>query len=486
MKRQRLSFLIRQETIKQSPEYLQSFLSDCCQITRQNTHLNAFIHTDFQSAERHAGEIVNAIRKGQNFALAGSAVAVKDNIAVKGMPLTCASRLLEGYTSPYSATAVERLQAAGAIVIGKTNLDEFAMGSSTEASIFGSAVNPYDNARVAGGSSGGSAAAVAAGLASVALGSDTGGSVRQPASFCGVTGFKPAYGRVSRYGLVAFGSSLDQIGVLSRDVDEIARVMSVIAGADALDSTSLRTDPPEYLEYRNLSLKGVRIGVPVELNRSAIQPAVKKQFQEFLKECQSFGMEVIPCALPHSEYAIAVYQIISSAECSSNLARFDGIRYGNRASGADFEESIRNTRQEFLGAEVKRRIMMGTFVLSEGYLDQYYLKSQKLRRLIYEDFTKTLQNVDLIATPTTPETAFLLGEKLNDPLAMYQSDKFTVLANLAGVPAVSLPFGTDDDGLPIGMQLMCRAPDEPLLLKMCRELARMPKLGCDGVVADGR
>lgn len=429
------------------------------------SHLNAFLTTTPNLAEHSA---VDFLDNKSLLPLTGVTLAVKDNIALKDCQLTCASKILANYKSPYTATALQRLIDSGAAIVGKTNLDEFAMGSSTEHSAFNPSLNPFDNSRVPGGSSGGSAAAVAAGLCSASLGSETGGSVRQPASFCGLVGIKPTYGRISRYGLVAFGSSLDQIGVLAQTSYECARVFEVMAGLDPRDNTTSPTPVPDCAKGLNRSLEGLRIGLPIEYLQGGIQPEIMTAIKKVSEELQKRGATVKECSLPHTKYAIPVYYIIAPAEASSNLARYDGVRYGPRL--VNDGDVIKASRQAGFGAEVKRRIMLGTYVLSSGYYDAYYLKAQKVRRLIRQDFLEVFRNFDLLLTPTTPTTAFKFGEKLTDPIAMYLSDIFTAPANLAGIPAISVPYGMDEQGLPIGIQLMAADFREDLLFAVAHQL----------------
>ncbi|MEZ5289043.1 MAG: Asp-tRNA(Asn)/Glu-tRNA(Gln) amidotransferase subunit GatA [Vicinamibacterales bacterium] len=399
--------------------------------------------------------------------LAGVPVAIKDNMCTAGVPTTAASRILRGFVPPYSATVVERLERAGAVVIGKTNLDEFAMGSSTENSALGTTKNPCDVARTPGGSSGGSAAAVAACMAPVALGSDTGGSIRQPAAFCGLVGLKPSYGRVSRYGLLAFASSLDQIGPLTRTTEDAALVLQVIAGHDSHDATSSAEPVPDYMAALDRGVAGLRIGVPRAFVGEGVAADVQAAFAGALARWQAAGATVVDVTLPHARHAIPVYYLIATAEASSNLARYDGVRYGHRATlgrGDGLQAMYDRTRDEGFGAEVKRRIMLGTYVLSAGYYDAYYLKAQQVRTLLRRDYEEAFAACDVVAMPTTPTTAFRLGEKTDDPIQMYLSDVFTVSANLTGLPAISVPAGDGADGLPVGVQLTGRMFDEATLL----------------------
>ena len=404
-------------------------------------------------------------------------VLLKDNIVQAGEPATCSSRILENFVSPYDATVTERLQAAGAILVGRTNMDEFAMGSSTENSIYGPSHNPWDPTRACGGSSGGSAAAVAAGLVPLSLGSDTGGSIRQPASFCGVVGLKPTYGRVSRWGLVAFASSLDQIGPFGRTVGDCAAMLEVIAGHDPRDSTSLSEPAPRFGERSGNgldgSVEGLKIGLPSEyFVEEGVEPGVLSRVREAIAELESAGARFIPISLPHTEHTIATYYLIATAEASSNLARFDGVRYGRRAENVkDLQDLYQRSRSEGFGAEVKRRILLGTYVLSAGYYDAYYGKAQRVRTLIRRDFEAAFGQCDLILTPTTPETAFALGAKSGDPLSMYLSDVYTVSANLAGLPALSMPCGLSE-GMPVGLQLIGRPLDEATILRVGDALER--------------
>jgi len=403
--------------------------------------------------------------------LLGIPLAIKDIITVEGVPLTCGSRILEGYLPPYEATAVTRLTDAGASILGKTNTDEFAMGSSTENSAYFTTRNPWDLSRVPGGSSGGSAAAVAAHMCLAALGSDTGGSVRQPASLCGIVGLKPTYGRVSRYGLVAYASSLDQIGPLTKDVTDAALLLSAIAGHDPLDSTSVDAPVPDYMgalaaagNASSRPLEGLRVGVPREYFVPGMQAEVEAAVRKAIQVLANLGADVRPISLPHTELALPVYYLLAPAEASANLARFDGIRYGLSAPAESLWETYRRTRGEGFGPEVKRRIMLGAYALSAGYYDAYYLKAQQVRTLIKADFDAALQQVDIIACPTSPTTAFPIGERVADPLSMYLADIFTLSLNLAGICGISIPCGLDAANLPIGLQLIAGAFEEERLL----------------------
>jgi aspartyl-tRNA(Asn)/glutamyl-tRNA(Gln) amidotransferase subunit A len=436
-------------------------------IERQNVEIKAFLSTNAPGALEQAARIDRMMQAGQPLPLlAGVPLAIKDNISVRGLRCTCASRILENYSALYHATVIERLEAAGGVFLGKTNLDEFAMGSSTENSAFFPTRNPHALEYVPGGSSGGSAAAVASGLAMAALGSDTGGSIRQPASFCGVVGLKPTYGRVSRYGLVAFGSSLDQIGPFAKNVKDVARILGVIAGKDTHDSTSVAVDVPDYLAGIDAPVKGLKVGLPREYFKSGIAADVNEKIRAGLQLLGDIGCDLVEIDLPHTEYAIACYYVIAMAEASSNLARFDGVRYGLRVPGdGNLTGMYRETRDAGFGDEVKRRIILGTFVLSSGYYDAYYLRAQKVRTLIKQDFEKAFSKVDVILSPTSPTPPFRIGEKSDDPLAMYLSDIFTITANLAGIPGISIPCGKTPEGLPVGLQLLGKHFDEPRLLR---------------------
>ncbi|MBL8150058.1 MAG: Asp-tRNA(Asn)/Glu-tRNA(Gln) amidotransferase subunit GatA [Blastocatellia bacterium] len=436
-------------------------------IEKLNPDLNVYLTVTKDSALERARQLDQQLAAGAELSpLFGVPTAIKDNICTKDVRTTCASKILDTFKPPYSATVVERLEAAGAVVVGKANCDEFAMGSSNENSAYGSVRNPWNLEHVPGGSSGGSAAAVAADLCIVALGSDTGGSVREPASFCGVTGLKPTYGRVSRYGLVAFGSSLDQVGPISKNAADSARVLGVIAGRDWHDSTSSEISVPDYLAALTGDIKGLKLGVPKEAFVEGLHPEVKARIQESIKNFESLGAEIVEVSLPHSEYAIADYYIIATAEASSNLARYDGVKYGFRdADAKTLQEMYKKTRDHGFGSEVKRRIMLGTYVLSSGYYDAYYLKAQKIRTILEQDFRKAFEACDLIVMPTAPVPPFKLGEKTDDPLAMYLADIYTVTINLVGVPGISIPSGFTSDGLPIGCQLIAPHFEEARLLQ---------------------
>jgi aspartyl-tRNA(Asn)/glutamyl-tRNA(Gln) amidotransferase subunit A len=436
-------------------------------IEADNPRLNALLTVNRDNALAQAAALDATIQTEiSNKPLAGIPVVVKDNLCTAGLRTTCGSKMLGDYVPPYTATAVQKLLDAGAILLGKANLDEFAMGSSTENSAFGTVRNPRNEACVPGGSSGGSAAAVAAGFVPVALGSDTGGSIRQPASFCGVIGLKPTYGRVSRYGLVAYGSSLDQIGPFANTAADAARVLQAIAGRDPHDATSANADVPDYLAALNGDVKGLCIGVPPECFGAGLDAEVKAQVEDAIARLQAQGAQVVEISLPHTQYAIAVYYLIATAEAASNLSRYDGVRYGYRAENArSLSEMYRKTRDEGFGAEVKRRIMLGTFALSSGYYDAYYEKAQRVRAMLVQDFEKAFETCDVIVTPTAPTPAFRIGEKSDDPLAMYLGDIYTVTINLAGLPAVSVPAGASSTGLPIGVQLIGKPFGEATLLK---------------------
>jgi aspartyl-tRNA(Asn)/glutamyl-tRNA(Gln) amidotransferase subunit A len=453
-------------------------------IERLDPMLKAFLHLQPESALRQAEQADRQLRELRRSSqkhlpiLTGIPLAVKDVLCVAGMPCTCGSKILEGYVPSFSATAVERLSAVGAILIGKTNTDEFAMGSSTENSAYFTTRNPWNTEHVPGGSSGGSAAATAARLVPAALGTDTGGSVRQPASFCGVTGLKPTYGRISRYGLVAYGSSLDTVGVFGRSAEDAALLFTLIAGPDPLDATAVDLPVPviklddgsrpwaaSSTSPASQPLAGLRIGIPEEYFIEGIQDEVEHYVREAAAAMQDLGAEIKPVSLPHTEYALPVYYLIAPSEASANLARYDGIRFGPHISGETMWEGYFNTRGELFGAEVKRRIMLGTYALSAGYYDAYYGQAQKVRTLIKRDFDLAFEQVDVIAAPVAPTTAFRIGEHSGDPLAMYLEDVFTLPANLAGVPGLAFPVGFDRGGLPVGMQLMGAPFREDVLLQ---------------------
>ncbi len=443
---------------KLTPEEL---LESCC--SKIDPDLNAFITVTKERARNAIGSVDGKIR--------GIPVAVKDNINVKGVPTTCGSKILKGFIPPYSATVVERIEKEGGLLIGKTNLDEFAMGSSTENSHFGLTKNPFDRERVPGGSSGGSAVAVATGSAIIALGSDTGGSVRQPASFCGLVGLKPTYGRVSRYGLVAFASSLDQIGIIGRNAMDVGILLVIIAGKDPLDSTSVTVDVQDYTDLDG-SLEGIKIGIPeeyfIDIDEDVLEAVI--EIKEIL---QDVGVSFPSVSLPTSEFVIPTYQIISYAEASSNLARYDGVRYGLYHSGVNFSDEIRKTRNDGFLSEVKRRILVGSFVLSSQAIGEYYEKALTIRSLIKKEFKDALDKVDYLLTPTTPSPAFKIGERFDDPLKVHLSDRLTAGANLAGIPAVSAPAGMSRNNLPIGYQLMGRPFDEKGLLSIVHQVEKI-------------
>ncbi len=425
---------------------------------KEKSNLNCFISLFEDKALEHAYNIQERVKKGEELKLFGLPVAVKDNINVKGSETTCGSNILKGYVSPYNATVVEKLIENGAVIAGKANMDEFAFGSTNETSAFGPVKNPYDETRVSGGSSGGSAVSVAADIVPFALGSDTGGSIRQPAAFCGVVGVKPTYGRVSRYGLVAFGSSLDQIGPFSYDVYGASILLDAISGFDEKDSTSI--NKPSNFEPELRDLKGIKVGVINEFADQIQSDEVKGVYYKVLDFLKASGAEIVELELPHIKYSIASYYIVATSEASSNLARFDGVRYGNRVNSDNVKDMYFKTRSEGFGEEVKRRILLGTFALSSGYYDAYYLKALGVRKLIAKDFEKAFSGVDIIFTPATPTTAFKLGEKLDNPLEMYLSDIFTVPVNLAGLPALTLPIEFSKEKLPIGMQFISKWFDE--------------------------
>ncbi|MBN2506821.1 MAG: Asp-tRNA(Asn)/Glu-tRNA(Gln) amidotransferase subunit GatA [Verrucomicrobia bacterium] len=464
-----LSELVRQLAAREvsAREVMEACLS---RVREVDPHLHAFLSIDPDDAlaQAEAADRRLAVRPlPDDQPLLGVPVAVKDVIAVRHHPLNCASRILGGFISPYDATVIERLKAAGAVVFGRLNMDEFAMGSSTENSAFGVTRNPWDPTRIPGGSSGGSAAAVAADECIASLGSDTGGSIRQPASFCGCVGLKPTYGRVSRYGLVAYASSLDQIGPLTKSARDAALLLNVIAGHDPRDSTSVPETVPDYTAALAPELHGLRLGLPREYFIGGIDPQVRRAIDAAVSQLQALGADVRDLSLPHTEYAVAAYYIIATAEASANLARFDGVRYGRRVDGADPVEMYARTRGAGFGTEVKRRIVLGTYVLSSGYYDAYYLRAQKVRTLIRQDFLNAFESVDALITPTAPTPAFRIGEKAGDPLQMYLSDIFTLSCNLAGICGLSVPCGfTDAPRLPIGLQLLGPPFGETTLLRI--------------------
>lgn len=426
----------------------------------------AYLEITKSQAEETAKLVDEKISRGEKIsALEGIPCAIKDNICTKGIKTTCASKILENFVPPYDATVVTKLKAQNPILTGKVNLDEFAMGGSTENSAYKITKNPYDLERVPGGSSGGSAAAVAAGEAIFALGSDTGGSIRQPASFCGVVGLKPTYGRVSRYGLVAYASSLDQIGPITRDVTDCATVLNAIAGHDEMDSTSTNAPVPDFTKCLIADVKNLKIGLPKEYFVKGIDSEVEKAVKDAAKVFESLGAEISEISLPHTEFAISTYYLIAPAEAATNLERYDGVSYGARVDGVDVVEMMTNTRTEKFGEEVKRRILIGNYALSAGYYDAYYLKALKVRTLIQKDFTDAFKNVDVILAPTAPTPAFKIGEMSADPLKMYLQDVYTVPLNLAGLPGISIPCGFTKNNLPIGFQLIGKALDEETILK---------------------
>jgi len=436
-------------------------------IARVDGQLHAFLSYDAQDALAQADAADQRRAAAGDGRLLGVPIAIKDVIAVKNQPLNCGSKILGRFISPYDATVIEKLKAAGAIVFGRLNMDEFAMGSSTENSAFGATRNPWDLTRIPGGSSGGSAAAVAADEAFATLGSDTGGSIRQPAALCGCVGLKPTYGRVSRYGLVAFASSLDQIGPFTKDVRDSATMLRVLSGRDDRDSTSVPEPVPDYTAALDGDLKGLKLGLPKEYLVGGLEPEVNDAVQAAMRRLEKLGAELVEISLPHTGYAVATYYIVATAEASANLARFDGIRYGARIDGKDPIELYGRTRGAGFGAEVKRRIILGTYVLSSGYYDAYYLRAQKVRTLIRQDFLRAFEKVDAIVTPTTPTAAFKIGEKSDDPMQMYLSDIFTISCNLAGICGISVPCGfTKKPKLPIGLQLLGKPFGEGMLLKI--------------------
>lgn len=461
-----------QNEIKQGNLTVRSLAESYLANIERYRHLNAFISVFKEKTLSEADRIDLKFKNKTQRSLAGLIISVKDVIVVKDEPLTCASKILENFYSLYNASAVQRLLDEDAIIIGKTNCDEFAMGSSNETSYFGPVKNPFDHSRVPGGSSGGSAVSVAAGMCLASLGSDTGGSVRQPASLCGVTGLKVTYGRISRHGLTAFASSLDSIGIIAKSGVDIALILRAISGFDVNDSTSSKQTVPDYLNDINfITPEDITIGIPDEYFPEDLQPEISERINFIISSLKSQGFKIINISLPHTKYVLPAYHIISDAEASANLARYDGVRYGSRAKNiSDTEEMYVKTRSEGFGAEVKRRIMLGTFALSGGYYDKYYGQAQKVRLKISDEFKSAFKNVDFILTPATPSTAFELGGKTENPLSMYQSDIFTASANLAGIPAISIPAGTDKQGLPFGVQIFADKFNEGGLLKMWNKI----------------
>ncbi len=444
-------------------------------VIEENKHLNAFTQIYAEEALQQAESLDQKITgKQKTGKLAGIIFAIKDNINIKNHRTTCASKILNNFVAPFDATVIERLKAQDAIFIGKTNMDEFAMGSSSENSFYGPVKNPVDSERVAGGSSGGSAVAVAIDACDAALGSETGGSIRQPASFTGLLGLKPTYGRVSRYGLVAYASSLDQIGPFAKTPEDLAYILQVIAGLDPKDSTSADEPVPDYPALIDKPIKGMKIGLPQEYFAEGLDPEIKQSVLSLADQLKAAGAEIQTISLPMTKYAIAAYYIIATAEASSNLARYDGVRYGYRSAQAeDLNEMYQNTRSEGFGEEVKRRILLGTYVLSAGYYDAYYKKAMQVRRLIQNEMMDALKEFDALITPTTPTTAFKLGEKIEDPLTMYLMDIYTVTANLAGICALNVPAGQHSNGLPFGLQIMSGAFKEEILFRLARQIMQL-------------
>ena len=467
-----LNELIKRKEIKPT-EILEELLN---RIKETEPKLNAYITVTEEKARKKAeiaDKELEKLSEDEIPELFGIPLSIKDNINVENVRMTCASKILENFISPYDATVIKKLRERGAIFVGKNNLDEFAMGSSTETSYFGPTRNPWDLERVPGGSSGGSAAAVSARSAIASLGSDTGGSIRQPAALCGVVGLKPTYGRVSRYGLTAFASSLDQIGPITKTVEDAAYLLNIISGQDSKDATSVRIPVPDFLENLNNEIKGLKAGLPKEYFVEGIEPEVKERVLEAVKKLESLGVEIEEISLPNTKYAVETYYIIAPAEASSNLGRFDGVRYTYRAK--DYKNLIDmycKTRAEGFGDEVKRRIMIGTYTLSAGYYDAYYLKAQKVRTLIYQGFQNAFEKVDFIVTPVSPTTAFKIGEKTDDPIKMYLSDIFTIAVNLSGLPAISIPCGFDNKNLPVGLQIIGKAFDEVTILNVANVIEK--------------
>ncbi len=466
---------MHRKTILQAREDLKNQKYSACELLEAiysridavEEKIHSYIHLTKESAFKQAKEADARIASGDDAPLLGIPIALKDLICTKGSRTTCGSKILENFVSPYDATVVKKLKEAGAVIVGKTNMDEFAMGSTTEASAFYPTANPWDLTRTPGGSSGGSAAAVAANECIASLGSDTGGSIRQPASFCGVTGLKPTYGRVSRFGLVAFASSFDQIGPVTKTVADAAYLSQIICGNDPMDSTSANVPVPNFMASLEKNVSGLKVGLPKEYFSSGVDSEVLENVQNSLKVLEKLGIEPIEIELPHTQYAVATYYILACAEASANLSRFDGVKYGFRSENSeDLNKMYTNTRQEGFGEEVKRRIILGAFALSSGYYDAYYIKGQKVRTLIKRDFDQAFEKCDFIAGPNSPAPAFKLNEKLNDPLQMYLSDVFTLSVNLAGLPGMSIPCGFSSQNLPIGLQLIGRPFDEETILNI--------------------
>ena len=429
-----------------------------------NTYITVLSEEALKSAESAEKEIMKGKYLGS---LHGIPIGLKDIFVMKDVPATCGSKMLENFISPYDATVTARIKKSGAVILGKNNMDEFAMGSSNETSFFGPVKNPWDKGRVPGGSSGGSASSTAAGLCTASIGTDTGGSIRQPAALCGVTGLKPTYGRVSRYGMIAFASSLDQAGPLTRSVEDAAIILNAISGRDEMDSTSVDVPVPDFTKNLNGDIKGMKIGIPKEYFIEGMDKDVEAAVEKAIQDIKSLGAEIVDISLPHTKYAISTYYIIAPCEASSNLARYDGVRYGYRTPDPeDLHDLFFKSRSEGFGEEVKRRIMLGTYALSSGYYDAYYLKAQKVRTLIREDFKKAWEKVDVIVTPTTPETAFNINEKTDDPITMYLSDVLTIPCNIAGIPGLSTPCGFSSDKLPIGLQILGKSFDEDSILRV--------------------
>lgn len=445
-------------------------------IDRYDKDVNAYLRVTGEYALEMARDADRKLARGDQSPLLGIPFGIKDIYCTDGIETTCASQMLKGFIPPYDATVIRRLKDGGYVHLGRVNMDEFAMGSSTENSSYQVTKNPWDLERIPGGSSGGSAAATGAGLCMASIGTDTGGSIRQPAALCGVVGMKPTYGRVSRYGLIAFASSLDQIGPVTKTVSDCAVVLGVIAGHDPMDSTSIPQDVPDYMSYCGRDIKGLRIGKPIEYFREGIEPDVRKAVEDSLAIFEAQGATVVDISLPHTDYAVATYYVICTAEASSNLARYDGVKYGLRIDGKDIIDMYKKTRSKGFGKEVKRRIILGTYVLSSGYYDAYYGKAGKVRTLIRQDFEDAFTRCDVVVTPVAPTTAFRIGEKSGDPLTMYLSDIFTIPVNLAGLPGMSVPCGFDEKGLPIGLQIIGRPLDEGLMLQTAYVLERERKV----------